>query len=173
MFGFKKTDHVGAFITGAPGQSVLQSVSDLADHFKVLDGWEVEMLSVPELTYLAAFTAWVAVRYDRGRFRLVQRDAIEVGFGLIQSLSRWYSKIKSLSPEEMQRLTKLGGERLLEYDAMWTVGMNKSDLGAYLLHAFTCVQADEEKTQDGFLDHVTTFPQTISRLDRRLKGATG
>jgi hypothetical protein len=170
MFGFKKRDHVGEFITGAAGKSVLRSVSDLADHFKALDGWDAEMLSVPELTYLAAFTAWVAVRDDRARFRLTQREAAEVGAGLVQGLCQWYSEIKGLAPEDTQRLKESGFDRLLEYDAMWKGGLEKNDLGAYLLHAFTCVQAAEQKTQDGFIDHVTTFfPQTVRCLDQRLR----
>lgn len=169
MFGFKKRDRVAEFVTGPSGRSVLHSVGDLADHFKVLDGWDAEMLSVPELTYLAAFTAWIAVRDDRARFGLMQREAIEVGPGLVQGLCRWYSEKKRLAPEETQRLIKKGFDRLSEYDIMWSAGVEKNDLGAYHLHAFTCVQAADSKTHDGFIDHVTTYvPLTIS-LDQRLR----
>jgi hypothetical protein len=172
MFGFKKTDYVAQLVNGPKGQQVLRSVGTLADHFKALDGWDVERLSVPELTYLAAFNAWVTIRADRARFSLTSREATEAAYGLIQALSRWYGEIKHLASGEVRALEKRGGERLLEYDALWDSGSESGDHGAFLLHTYHCVQvAPDLDLGAGFIDHLTSFGVTASKLAGELREA--
>lgn len=171
VFGFKKKDHVGEFVTGPAGAQVLQSMRALTHHFVELDGWSGVAQSIPEIGYLAAFNAWITVRDDRSHFRLTTRDSIEVGYGLVQGLCGRYGATKSLSPDDVKKLIKAGGDRLLEYDTMWSSGMKENDLGTFCFHAFMCVQARPEKTQDGFFDHASTFGEVISRSAQSLRAS--
>jgi hypothetical protein len=117
-----------------------------------------------------AFNAWVTIRTDRLQFMLTKREATEAAYGLVQALCRWYGEIKSLTPGGVQQLVDAGGERLLEYDAMWKSGIEKHDLGAFFLHAYTCVQAEFEPSRGGgFIDHAASFGLELSRLEQDLK----
>ena len=170
MFGFKKVDHAAEFVKGPGGQQVLRSIAVLADHFKAIDGWAAETMSVPELAYLAAFNAWVTIRTNSRHFLLTTREAAEVGAGLIQALSLWYGDLQHLTPDEIEAMEKRGFNRVLEYDQMWMAGIEEKDQGAFLLHVYTCVQRNHDPAlRVGFLDHFVSFIDTQRRLAMELK----
>lgn len=170
MFGFKRKDHATEFVQGPGGQQVLRSIAVFIGHFKVLDGWNTEMISIPEVAYLAAFNAWVTIRTNLRHFLLTSREAAEVGAGLVQALSQWYGELQQLTRAEIEVLEKRGFDRLLEYDEMWMAGIKEKDQGAYLLHIYTCVQKNHDPALSaGFLDHFVSFCDTEQRLAMELK----
>ncbi len=164
-----RVDHTEpqAYVRGGFGEEMDFACFSFTSYFAALPGWQESQIDPHEVVYLAGFFAFVALVSSPS----ASLPPAEAATGARATVARrlMVRGTKAVLLTERIRSFQM---RLGEYSALW-VGVLKSanSFGAFSLRVFENVQAGE-KSRQGYLEHLETFPAFCERRIKAFHAAT-
>jgi len=139
----------------------------VTSYFAGLPGWQESQIDQHEIVYLSGFFAFIAL-VSSPTSRLAPAEAAT---GARATVARRLM-VRGTRAEQLTERIRAFQARLSEYSALW-VGVLKSanSFGAFSLRVFENVQAGE-KSREGYLEHLETFPDFCERRIKAFHAAT-
>ena len=156
-----------AYVRGGFGEEMDFACFSITSYFAALPGWQESQIEQHEVVYLAGFYAFVALVSSPS----ARLSPAEAATGARATVARRLM-VRGTRTELLTERIRSFQARLSEYSALW-VGVLKStnSFGAFSLRVFENVQC-AEKSRQGYLEHLDTFPDFCDRRIKAFHAAT-
>ena len=156
-----------AYVRGGFGEEMDFACFSITSYFAGLPGWQEGGIDPHEVVYLAGFFAFVALVSSPN----ASLAPAEAATGARATVARRLM-VRGTKAELLTARIRSFQVRLGEYSALW-VGVLKSanSFGAFSLRVFENIQAGD-KSRDGYLEHLDTFPDFCERRIKAFHAAT-